>query len=62
MFMLLQSKLTALFPAEQDVEESLSFAFESIGLKEMPPYEIEAVKHQDWEQEVKVYDVILISS
>ena len=54
--------MTALFPAEQDAEESLSFAFESIGLKEIPPYEIEAVKHQDWEQEVKVYDVILISS
>jgi hypothetical protein len=52
----LQSKLIALFPAEQDVNESLSFAFQAIGLKEMLPYKIESVQHEDWEQEVKVCD------
>lgn len=48
-----QCELIALFPPGQDVEESLAFAFDSVGLKEMLPYEMKEVKHQNWEQQVK---------
>eukprot|EP00250_Pteridium_aquilinum_P011845 c20346_g1_i1 orf=408-1103(-) len=49
-----QCELIALFPPGQNVEECLASAFDSIGLKEALPYELSEVKHQNWEQQVKV--------
>lgn len=48
-----QCELIALFPPGQDIEECLALAFDSVGLKEMLPYKLSEVKHQNWEQQVK---------
>lgn len=48
-----QCELMALFPPGHNVQECLALAFNSVGLKEMLPYKLSEVQHQNWEQQVK---------
>lgn len=48
-----QSCVTALFSAEQDVGECLALAVDSIGLKEIPKYEIIEKEGHEWLQQVQ---------
>jgi hypothetical protein len=50
----MQSCITALFPMGDDVGEALAMAANSVGLKEMPLYEVEDLLDQDWVQQVEV--------
>jgi len=55
----LQSSITALFAAGDDVGEAIAMAANSVGLKEMPLYEVEELEDCDWVLEVEVLSVIL---
>lgn len=55
----LQSSITALFAAGDDVGEAIAMAANSVGLKEMPRYEVEELADCDWVLEVEVLSVIL---
>lgn len=48
-----QNCITALFTAEKDVGECLAHASDSIGLKEIPKYEVTKRECQDWIQQVQ---------
>lgn len=48
-----QNCVTALFTAEKDVGECLALASDSIGLKEIPKYEVTKRECQDWIQQVQ---------
>lgn len=50
----LQSTITALFAAGEDVSEALAMAANSVGLKEMPRYVVEVLEDCDWVLEVEV--------
>ena len=50
----LQSTITALFAAGEDVGEALAMAANSVGMKEMPRYEVEELADCDWVLEVEV--------
>ncbi|KAL3684042.1 hypothetical protein R1sor_002064 [Riccia sorocarpa] len=43
-----ESHITAIFPADQDVGESIAMASHSIGFNEMPHYVVELMEDQDW--------------
>jgi ribosomal protein L11 methylase PrmA len=49
----LQSRITALFPAGEDVAEALAMAADSVGLTEMPQYEVVNTEEIDWVQQVQ---------
>ena len=55
----LQSTITALFRAGDDVGEALAMAVNSVGLKEMPLYKVEELEDCDWVLEVEVLSVML---
>lgn len=55
----LQSSITALFAAGDDVGEAIAMAANSVGLKEMPLYKVEVLEDCDWVLEVEVPTVIL---
>jgi hypothetical protein len=55
----LQSTITALFAAGDDVGEALAMAANSVGLKEMPLYEVEELEDCDWVLEVEVLSIML---
>ncbi|KZV23240.1 hypothetical protein F511_05079 [Dorcoceras hygrometricum] len=40
--------ITSIFNISQDVKGSVSLAADSVGLKEMPTYEVEMLDHTDW--------------
>jgi len=46
----LQSRIIALFPAGEDVAEALAMAADSVGLIEMPQYEVVNTEKIDWVQ------------
>lgn len=48
-----QNCITALFPAENNVSECLALAADSIGLKEIPKYEVTKRECHDWVQKVQ---------
>ncbi|KAG0557575.1 hypothetical protein KC19_11G141400 [Ceratodon purpureus] len=48
-----ESTITALFAAGDDVGEALAMAANSVGLKEMPLYEVEELEDCDWVLEVE---------
>lgn len=48
-----KSTITALFAAGDDVGEALAMAANSVGLKEMPLYEVEELEDCDWVLEVE---------
>jgi len=55
----LQSSITALFTAGDDVGEAIAMAANSVGLKQMPLYEVKELEDCDWVLEVEVLYVIL---
>lgn len=55
----LQSTITALFAAGDDVGEALAMAANSVGLKDMPLYEVEDLEDCDWVLEVEVLSIML---
>ncbi|KAH8951502.1 hypothetical protein BDL97_09G030700 [Sphagnum fallax] len=48
-----ESRITALFPAGEDVAEALAMAADSVGLTEMPQYEVVNTEEIDWVQQVQ---------
>lgn len=40
--------ITSIYPQEEDINLSISHAFDSIGFKEKPRYEIKAIEEEDW--------------
>ena len=55
----LQSTITALFAAGDDVGEALAMAANSVGLKEMLFYEVEELEDCDWVLKVEVLSGML---
>ncbi len=55
----MQSTITALFPAGDDVGEALAMAANSVGLKDMPLYKVEELEDCDWVLEVEVLSGML---
>lgn len=54
----LQSSITALFAAGDDVGEVIAMAANSVGLREMPLYVVEELEDCDWVLEVEVLSFI----
>ncbi|BBN10190.1 ribosomal protein L11 methyltransferase [Marchantia polymorpha subsp. ruderalis] len=48
-----ESHITAIFPEEQDVGESIAMASHSIGFNEMPHYVVELMEDQDWIEQLQ---------
>ncbi|KAH8937244.1 hypothetical protein BDL97_16G017000, partial [Sphagnum fallax] len=48
-----ESRITALFPACEDVAEALAMAVDLVGLTEMPQYEVVNTEEIDWVQQVQ---------
>ncbi|KAL2529416.1 uncharacterized protein Fot_22017 [Forsythia ovata] len=44
----MQIWINSIFTVSQDVKECISLAVDSVGLKEMPSYEVEMHDHTDW--------------
>ncbi|KAK2355255.1 ribosomal protein L11 methyltransferase [Trifolium repens] len=40
--------ITSIYPEDEDINMSISHAFDSIGFKEKPIYEIKAIEEEDW--------------
>ncbi|KEH19412.1 ribosomal protein L11 methyltransferase [Medicago truncatula] len=40
--------ITSIYPEDEDINLSISHAFDSIGFKEKPRYEIKAIEEEDW--------------
>jgi hypothetical protein len=57
----LQSRITALFPAGEDVAEALAMAADSVGLTEMPQYEVVNTEEIDWVQQVQVFRLLFLA-
>lgn len=50
----MQMKISSIFTISQDVKECISQAADSIGLREMPNYEVEMHDHTDWIKQTQV--------
>lgn len=55
----MQIRISSIFPEGKDINLSISHAFDSIGLKETPKYEVKAIEEKEW---VKRAQVNLIAS
>ncbi|CAA3024165.1 Hypothetical predicted protein [Olea europaea subsp. europaea] len=57
-----EMKISSIFTISQDVKECISQAADSIGLREMPNYEVEMHDHTDWikqTQDVQAINIVL---
>ena len=54
--------ITSIYPEDEDINLSISHAFDSIGFKEKPRYEIKAIEEEDWIKRSQVSLICLICS
>lgn len=50
----MQICISSIFPEGEDINLSISHAFDSIGLKETPKYEVKAIDEKNWVKRAQV--------